>query len=83
MGNREAADRAQLDFAVAHRRALVTFNVADFVGEARAFTRGDHCGIVVSDQLRVGEVVRRLTKVLGRYSASDMINRFVWLQSFA
>ena len=43
----------------------------------------DHCGIVVSDQLEVGELVRRMTKVLGSYSASDMINRFVWLQSFA
>ena len=34
-------------------------------------------------KLDVGEVVRRLTKVLGGYSASDMIDRFVWLQSFA
>jgi hypothetical protein len=67
-GYRQASDREQLDFAVARRRAR----------EGRA-----HCGIIVSDQLEVGEVVRRLTKVLGAYSASDMIDRFVWLQSFA
>ncbi len=41
-----------------------------------------HWGIIVSDPLDVGEVVRRLTKVFGRYSASDMRNRFVWLQTF-
>ena len=59
--------------------------MADFVREARGYAREgrDHCGIVVSDQLEIGELVRRVTKVLGIYSASDMINRFVWLQSFA
>ncbi len=84
-GHRQAADREQLDFAVARRRALVTFNVADFVREARRYAQEgrDHFGIVVSDQLEVGELVRRVTRVLGSYSASDMINRFVWLQSFA
>ena len=82
---RQASDREQLDFAVAHRRALVTFNVADFVREARAYVQEDrdHCGIVVSDQLEIGELVRRLTKVLGTYSSAEMINRFIWLQSFA
>lgn len=85
VGHHQASDREQLDFAVAHRRALVTFNVADFVGEARNYAREglDHNGIIVSDQVDVGEVLRRLTKVLGRYSAADMMNRFVWLQTFA
>ena len=75
----------QLDFAVARGRALVTFDVADFVRKARGYANEDrdHYGIIVSDQLEVGELVRRLTRVLGRYSAADMVNRFVWLQSFA
>jgi uncharacterized protein DUF5615 len=84
-GHRQASDREQLDFAVTHRRTLVTFNVVDFVREARSCARDDrdHFGIVVSDQLEIGELVRRLTKVLGTHSAPDMVNRFVWLQSFA
>ena len=84
-GHRQATDREQLDFAVAYRCALVTFNVADFVREARRYAQEgrDHLGIVVSDQLEVGELVRRVTRVLGSYSAADMINRFIWLQSFA
>jgi uncharacterized protein DUF5615 len=84
-GRPQASDREQLDFAVAQRRTLVTFNVRDFVTEARVFAQEgrDHSGIIVSDQLAVGELVRRLTKVLGRYSASDMTNRFVWLHTFA
>ena len=84
-GRPQTSDREQLDFAVDRRRVLVTFNVADFVREARTYALEgrDHCGIIVSDQLDVGEVVRRLTKVLGSYSAPDMISRFVWLQSFA
>ncbi len=59
-GHPQASDREQLDFAVARRRVLVTFNVADFVREARAYALEgrDHCGIIVSDQLGVGEVVK-------------------------
>ena len=84
-GRRQVSDREQLDFAVICRRAFVTFNVADFVREARGYALEgrEHFGIVVSDQLEIGELVRRMTKVLGVYSTSDMINRFVWLQSFA
>jgi predicted nuclease of predicted toxin-antitoxin system len=84
-GRPQASDREQLDFSVRTGRAIVTFNVADFVREARGYADEgrDHCGIIVSDQLEVGELVRRLTRVLGRYSAAEMINRFVWLQSFA
>ena len=84
-GQRRATDREQLDFAVAERRALVTFNIRDFVREARGYAEEgrNHFGIVVSDQLEVGELVRRLTRILGAYSGRDMVNRFVWLQSFA
>lgn len=84
-GRYQASDRGQLDFAIASGRALITFNVVDFVAEARAYASEgrDHCGIIVSEQLEVGELVRRLTRVLGSYSTSDMVNRFVWLQSFA
>ena len=84
-GRRQASDREQLDFAVAQGRTLVTFNVVDFVREARAYGQQErnHCGIIVSDQLEIGELVRRITKVLGTHSAADMMNRFVWLQSFA
>ena len=57
----QASDREQLDFAVARRLVLVTFNVADFVREARAYALDgrDHYGLIVSDQLDVGDVVRR------------------------
>lgn len=83
-GTLHASDREQLDFAAAHSRAIVTFNVADFVREARtcADKRRHHRGILVWDQLDVGELVRRLTKVLGTSSAEEMVDRFVWLQSF-
>ena len=50
--------------------------MADFVREARGYAPEglDHCRIVVSDQFEIGELVRRMTKVPGVYSASDMIN---------
>ena len=55
-GHPQASDREQLDFAVARSRALVTFNVADFVREARGYANEDrdHYGIIDSDQLEVG-----------------------------
>jgi hypothetical protein len=59
--------------------ALATFEA----GQLRATDREQLDFAVARDQIEVGELVRRLTRVLGRYSAPDMINRFVWLQSFA
>lgn len=84
VARRQMTDAEQLAFAAGHGRALMTFNVADFVREAQRYAREgrDHRGVIVSDQLDVGELVRRLTRVLGAYSEQDMVNRFVWLQSF-
>ena len=39
-------------------------------------------GIIVSDQLPIGETVRRLLNLLNRVSADEMWNEIRWLQAF-
>ena len=78
-------DEEQLRFATAERRALVSFNVRDFVILARRFAEEgrDHAGIVVSSQLPAPEVCRRLLRLrVARRSADEMRNEFVWLNQF-
>jgi hypothetical protein len=82
---RDAAGRSeQLDFAVARQRALVRSTwPTSRARPGRTLARRVHCPIIVSDQLDIGDVIRRLTKALESDSAPDMSDRFVWLQTVA
>ena len=59
---RGISDRQQLDYAISQERSLVTFNVADYVKLGREYMASDkkHYGIIVSEQLPVGELLKRL-----------------------
>ncbi len=72
-------DGEQLVFAAAHNRTIFTFNRGDFVRLHTEYLRDgrDHAGIIVSDQLEVGLVIRRLLKLLDARSAKQMKN---WLE---
>ena len=68
------SDESQLNFATEENRCLVTFNVGDFVrlhnhwiDEGR-----EHAGIIVSKQLPVGEMLRRLLILLQKESGDSM-----------
>ena len=68
------SDENQLVFARAEERCLVTFNVGDFVqlhNRWRAEGR-EHAGIIVSRQLPVGVVLRRLLVLLQREDAESL-----------
>ena len=73
------SDAEQLEFAVARNRAVFTFNRGDFAKlHTEYLQRGqDHSGIIVSDQLEIGIVIRRLLRLLDARSAVDMRN---WLE---
>jgi predicted nuclease of predicted toxin-antitoxin system len=68
------SDESQLSFAASENRCLVTFNVGDFVQlHNRWIDLGrEHCGIIVSRQLPVGESLRRLLAFLQREDAETM-----------
>ena len=78
------SDEAQLAFATAEQRTIFTFNTRDFVqlhGEWVERAQ-EHLGIVVSDQLQVGVVLRRLLKLHDGRSTEDMRNWLEFLSSW-
>lgn len=74
-----ASDLEQLAFAVSQNRTIFTFNRGDFVQLHTAFLKDgrSHAGIIVSDQLEIGVVIRRLLKLLDARSAEQMLD---WLE---
>ena len=73
------SDGEQLAFAVSHDRTVFTFNRGDFARlHAEYLQRSqDHAGIIVSDQLEISVVIRRLLRLLDGRKAEDMRN---WLE---
>jgi len=72
-------DGEQLAYATAERRTIFTFNTRDFAVLHTEYLsqQREHAGIIVSDQLQVGLIVRRLLKLLDAKSDEDMQN---WLE---
>ena len=77
-------DEEQLAYAVAQARTIFTFNRGDFARLHKAWLVAgkSHAGIVVSDQLETGVVVRRLLKLLAARSAEEMCNQFEYLSNW-
>lgn len=78
------SDDSQLDWATAENCTLVTFNVAHF---AKLHTKiieaqGHHAGIIVSGQLPLGEVLRRLLRLASNLDAEAMRDRIEFLSDW-
>ena len=73
------SDAEQLEFAASRNRTVFTFNRGDFAKLHTEYVQREqkHSGIIVSDQLEVGIVIRRLLRLLDARSAEDMLN---WLE---
>jgi hypothetical protein len=78
------SDREQLAFASSQGRAILTFNVRDFVRlAAESVVSGHHhSGVVVSDHLPFRELLRRVLVLLQRHAHTDLTNRLLWLQDY-
>ena len=76
-----ASDLDQLRYASLQKRVLFTFNVADFVKLHDEFvsTNRHHSGILLSKQLPVGTIVKRLLKLLSRLPMDEIENNILWL----
>ena len=76
-----ASDLDQLRYASLQKRVLFTFNVADFIKLHDEFTATGrhHRGILLSKQLPVGIIVKRLLKLLSRLPVDEIENNIVWL----
>ncbi len=78
------SDAEQLTYAATEGRALFTYNTPDYLRlHLNWLQRGqEHYGIIVSDQLPIGETVRRLLNLSNRVTADEMQNQIRWLQAF-
>jgi hypothetical protein len=84
VGRRSLSDAEQLTYAAAEGRAIFTYNTPDYLQlHLHWLQHGkEHYGIIVSDQLPIGETVRRLLNLLNRVTADEMRNQIRWLQVF-
>jgi hypothetical protein len=75
------SDADQLAFAASQNRVIFTFNRGDFLRLHTECLRDGrhHAGIIVSDQLEIGVVIRRLLKLLDGRSAGQMHDRVEFL----
>ena len=84
VGNKELDDLSQLEYAVMQSRALLTHNARDFGPLAKGYwsTGKNHFGIVVSQKLPIGELLRRVLKLLDTVDADAMRNSYRDLGEF-
>ena len=77
-------DSDHLAYAAAQGRAVLTFNIADFelLAADWFFAGKEHAGIILSDQIPVGELLRRVERLLQRVSAGEMRNSLRYLQAY-
>ena len=79
LGRTGLTDEEQLIFAASQNRAILTYNIADFVQLARAWQMADkhHSGILLSEQFsrrQLGELLRRLLNFLDQVTPEEMNN---------
>ncbi len=82
-GNLGCSDEAQLAFATSHGRAILTFNHKDFLQLATQWhaTGRSHAGIILSKELAIPELIRRLHRFITHYATTDLTNCVIWLPS--
>jgi hypothetical protein len=85
VGNGGLDDPEQLAYAVSQRRAIVTCNIRHFAPLFDAYWQAgqEHYGIIVSAQLPIGEMLRRVLLLLNSVSADEMRNNYKNLAEFA
>ncbi len=71
----QTPDECHLEYATSFQRTIFTYNVRDFARLHQEYLKAGrhHAGIIVSEQLPVGVLVRRLLKLLAAWSADDML----------
>jgi len=83
-GNKGLADLEQLLFAVEHKRVMITHNKKDFMLLHKNFIemKKQHQGIILTDQLPVGVLLKRVMKLWFTVDSDEMINRLEFLSTW-
>ena len=85
VGSATLDDEAQLAFAAREGRVLLTHNIQHFVPIFERWWHAglSHSGIVVSQQIPLGELQRRVIRLLETVTASEMVDNIRNLAEFA
>lgn len=83
-GLMSVADEAHLAYATELERTVFTFNTRDFVQlHTEWLVEGRrHAGIIVSDQVHIGQLLRRLLRLLDERSPAEMENSLEFLSNW-
>ncbi len=83
-GNKRLDDSEQLAYAVSQGRAILTCNICHFAPLFDEYWQASrkHYGIIVSEQLPIGEMLRRMLNLLDSVSADEMRNNWKNLAEF-
>ena len=83
--NTELEDSEHLAYAVGQGRAILTYNSKDYAPlfDQYRWAGREHRGILVSEQLRIGELLRRVLRFLNVVTADEMRNNYKNLAEFA
>lgn len=78
------SDEEQLAFACSNRRAIITFNIKDFVLLHQSWlSEGKkHFGIIVSPEIRISKLTHLCLRLLGKTESRYLINQLCFLQEF-
>ncbi|MBE0427899.1 MAG: hypothetical protein IBX72_14795 [Nitrospirae bacterium] len=73
-----------MNYAVKEKRTIFTHNKKDFIllHNEYSLNKKEHSGIILSDQLPTGILLRRFMKLWFTISAEDMKNRFEFLSNW-
>ena len=74
-------DEKIMEYAAGEHRAVVTFNIKDFVPLAIQYYEDgkEHYGVVVSKELSRAELQKRVTKLLESVTAEELMNAVRYL----
>ncbi|HYP19853.1 MAG TPA: DUF5615 family PIN-like protein [Chloroflexia bacterium] len=80
-----ASDAEQLEYACEGWRAVVTFNISDFVRlhEEYLSANREHYGIILSTEAPIHVLIHRLLRLLNSLSQEELRNQLIWLNQFA
>lgn len=83
-GNSGNTDDEQLKFANSIEAAILTHNISDFAPlHYESISKNkQHFGIVVAKQYNVGDLVKRILRLVSKLSAADMKNRLEYLSNW-
>jgi uncharacterized protein with PIN domain len=78
------SDEEQLALATSQGRVVLSFNRGDYARLHKRYAEHgwEHCGIIVSEQYPIGELLRRMLNLLMSLSADDMRNRLEYLSQW-